>query len=60
MIRRGMGEREGLRLLDQAVVLCPQQTRIFVGPDWVGPQDFKTRLPNAVERAIGTSQDRAI
>jgi hypothetical protein len=31
-----------------------------IHPDGVGLQDFKTRLPNAVERAIGTSQDRAI
>jgi hypothetical protein len=52
MILRTMGEEDGQALLDQAALLYPRMTRIFIHPDWVGLLDFETRLPSAVERAI--------
>jgi hypothetical protein len=52
MCRRTMGEEGGNAWLAQIGGLLPRMTRIFIRPDWVAVQDFETRFPNAVERAM--------
>jgi hypothetical protein len=53
MIRRTMGQEDAQAYLERAARLYPRMTRIFIRPDWVGILDFETRLPSALERAIG-------
>jgi hypothetical protein len=57
MLRRTMGEEGGQAVLEQATALYARQSRIFIHPDWVALQDFETRLPNAVERAMQASPE---
>jgi hypothetical protein len=52
MLRRTMSEQDQRTIIEQAPTIFPQQARVFIRPDWVALQDFETRLPNPVERAI--------
>ena len=52
MLDRTMTEQDRNSIVEQASVLYPQQSRLVIRPDWVALQDFETRLPNPVERAI--------
>lgn len=56
MCRRVMGEEGGAAWLAQLAPMTPRMTRIFVTPEWVGIQDFETRFPNALERAMEQMQ----
>jgi len=56
MIRRCLGEEAGQAWLEQLAGICPQMTRIFVQPSWVGIIDFETRFPSAIERAMQRAQ----
>ena len=59
MLRRTMSEQDQQTIIEQATPLYPQQARVFIRPDWVALQDFETRLPNPVERAIERTQASA-
>lgn len=52
MTLRCFGEEAGRAWLEQLAPMCPQMTRIFLQPDWVGIIDFETRFPSAIERAM--------
>lgn len=54
--RRVLGEEGGNAWLAQLGPICPQMMRIFVTPDWAAIQDFETRFPNAIERAMEKAQ----
>jgi pyridoxamine 5'-phosphate oxidase-like protein len=59
MLRRTMSEQDQQTIIEQAPTIFPHQARVFIRPDWVGLQDFETRLPNPVERAIERAQASA-
>ncbi len=59
MVKRVMGEAAGQAWLDNLRPICPQMTRIFVRPEWVGILDFETRFPSAIERAMQRAQAQA-
>jgi len=52
MTLRTMGEEMGRGWIEQIRPMTPQMARIFVTPEWVCLQDFQTRFPNEVERAM--------
>jgi len=56
MTKRVFGEEAGQAWLDQMGPMCPQMSRIFITPEWVGILDFETRFPNALERAMERMQ----
>jgi hypothetical protein len=56
MTKRVFGEEAGQAWLDNLAPICPQMTRVFVKPEWVGILDFETRFPSALERAMAQAQ----
>ena len=56
MTRRTMGEEAGGAWLAQAQGIVRRMARVFIRPEWVAVQDFETRFPNALERAIERAQ----
>src|SRR3954451_21138398 len=54
--RRMLGEEQGTAWVGQATALIPRMSRIVIRPDWVAVQDFQTRFPNALERAMEQGQ----
>jgi hypothetical protein len=56
MCRRVMGEEAGGAWLAQAEGVVSRMARVFIRPDWVAVQDFETRFPNALERAMERAQ----
>jgi hypothetical protein len=56
MTKRVFGEEGGQAWLDQMGPMCPQMSRVFITPEWVGILDFETRFPNALERAMERMQ----
>ena len=56
MTKRVFGEEQGQAWLDNMRPTCPQMSRVFVRPEWVGILDFETRFPSALERAMERAQ----
>lgn len=56
MAKRVFGEEGGQAWLDQLAPICPQMSRIFIQPQWVGILDFEARFPSALERAMERAQ----
>ncbi len=52
MTLRALGEDMGRGWLEQMRAITPHMARIFIAPEWVCVQDFQTRFPNEVERAM--------
>lgn len=52
MTLRTLGEEAGRGWLEQMRPITPNMARIFITPAWVCVQDFQTRFPNEVERAM--------
>ncbi len=52
MALRALGEEMGRGWIEQMRPITPSMARIFVTPEWVCVQDFQTRFPNEVERAM--------
>lgn len=50
---RYFGAEGGKAWIDNIRPISPQQARIAVTPEWVAVQDFETRFPNELERAMG-------
>lgn len=59
MCLRTLGDEAGSAWLENMRPICPQMARIFITPEWVGVQDFETRFPNAIERAMEGAQAQA-
>jgi hypothetical protein len=55
MTRRTLGEEAGAGWIEQMRPITPQLSRIFVTPEWVCVQDFQTRFPNELERAMASA-----
>ena len=53
---RNLGEEAGNAWLTNLRPICPKMARVFVRPEWVAVQDFETRFPNAIERAMEQAQ----
>lgn len=56
MTRRTLGEEASQDWLETMRPICPQMSRIFITPEWVGILDFETRFPSAIERAMERAQ----
>jgi len=56
---RMMGEEGANAWLAQMKPICPQMTRIFIAPEWVGILDFEMRFPSAIEQAMARLQPTA-
>lgn len=56
---RVLGQAEGRAWLNNLRPICPQMSRVFIKPEWVGILDFETRFPNALERAMEQAQSQA-
>ncbi|CAN5795599.1 hypothetical protein BH20CHL3_BH20CHL3_09150 [soil metagenome] len=54
-----LGQAEGRARLNNSRPICPQMSRVFIKPEWVGILDFETRFPNALERAMEQAQSQA-
>ena len=52
MTRRTLGDEVGAGWLEQLRPIVTSMARIFVTPEWVCVQDFQTRFPNELERAM--------
>jgi len=52
MTRRTLGDEVGQGWLEQMRPIVASMARIFVTPAWVCVQDFQTRFPNELERAM--------
>jgi len=52
MTRRTLGDEAGSGWIEQMRPITPSMARIFVIPEWVCVQDFQTRFPNELERAM--------
>lgn len=50
---RYFGAEGGKAWIDNMKPITTQQARITVTPEWVAVQDFETRFPNELERAMG-------
>jgi hypothetical protein len=50
--QRVLGEEQGQAFMNQVQPIIPQMARIFIRPEWVAIQDFESRFPNAMERAM--------
>jgi hypothetical protein len=55
MTRRTLGDEVGQGWLEQLRPIVTNMARIFVTPEWVCVQDFQTRFPNELERAMEAS-----
>ncbi len=56
MTKRTLGEEAGQGWIEQMRPVVPSMARIFVTPEWVCVQDFQTRFPNELERAMERAQ----
>jgi hypothetical protein len=52
MTRRSLGDEAGQEWIEQMRPMVSTMARIFVTPEWVCVQDFQTRFPNELERAM--------
>ncbi len=52
MTRRTLGDEAGQGWIEQMRPITSSMARIFVTPEWVCVQDFQTRFPNELERAM--------
>lgn len=52
MIRRTLGDEAGQGWIEQMRPITPNMARIFITPQWVCVQDFQTRFPNELEKAM--------
>jgi hypothetical protein len=52
MTLRTLGDEMGRGWIEQMRPMTSQMARIFVTPEWVCVQDFQTRFPNELERAM--------
>jgi hypothetical protein len=52
MIKRTLGDAAGTGWIEQMRPITPNMARIFITPEWVCVQDFQTRFPNELERAM--------
>ena len=52
MTLRNLGNEAGRAWIEQMRPITPNMARIFVTPEWVCVQDFQTRFPNEIERAM--------
>lgn len=52
MTLRTLGDEAGRGWIEQIRPITPNMARIFVTPEWVCVQDFQTRFPNELERAM--------
>ncbi|HET9659273.1 MAG TPA: pyridoxamine 5'-phosphate oxidase family protein [Thermomicrobiales bacterium] len=52
MTRRTLGDEAGAGWIEQMRSITATMARIFVTPEWVCVQDFQTRFPNELERAM--------
>ena len=52
MSRRTFGDEAGAGWVEQLRPMTPKMARIFITPEWVRVQDFETRFPNELERAM--------
>ena len=52
MTIRSLGEEMGRGWIEQMRPITPSMARIFITPEWVCVQDFQTRFPNELERAM--------
>jgi hypothetical protein len=52
MTLRSLGQEMGQGWIEQMRPMTPSMARIFVTPEWVCVQDFQTRFPNELERAM--------
>jgi len=52
MARRSFGDEGGQGWIEQMRPITPTMARIYVTPEWVCVQDFQTRFPNELERAM--------
>lgn len=59
MCQRVMGDDQAQAWLDNMRPICPQMTRVFIRPEWVGILDFEERFPSAIERAMEQTQAQA-
>jgi Pyridoxamine 5'-phosphate oxidase len=50
--QRVLGEEQGQAFTNQVQPIMTRTSRIFIRPEWVAIQDFETRFPNAMERAM--------
>lgn len=50
---RYFGAEGGKAWIDNMRPIAPQMARISVTPEWAAVQDFETRFPNELERAMG-------
>jgi len=53
---RWFGEEGGRGWVENMGQLGMTWARVAIRPEWVGIQDFRTRFPNAVERAVEARQ----
>ena len=56
MTIRVMGAEPGRAWLENLRPICPQMSRVFITPGWVGILDFETRFPSTIERAMEEAQ----
>jgi Pyridoxamine 5'-phosphate oxidase len=56
MTLRTLGDEAGAGWIEQLRPITPSMARIFVTPEWVCVQDFQTRFPNELERAMEGAQ----
>jgi hypothetical protein len=54
--RKAFGEEQGAAWVEQIGGLFSQMARVRITPDWAAIQDFQTRFPSAVERAMARAQ----
>lgn len=52
MTARTLGEENGRAWIEQMRPITSSMARIFVTPEWVCVQDFQTRFPNELEKAM--------
>lgn len=52
MCHRALGDEAAEGWIAQMRPITPRMARIFVTPEWVCVQDFQTRFPNEIERAM--------
>lgn len=58
-ILRSLGQETGSAWLENMRPITTDMVRIVVTPEWVAIQDFETRFPNFVEKAMEDAQAQA-